>query len=60
MALDGTVAASWGFDPVVWSDHAMAYFRTKLVFGALAYKEDNEGKARSDLHLGFLQHNWRR
>lgn len=35
-----TVAADFVFQPKVWKDHVAAYFDDKLVFGALAMRDD--------------------
>lgn len=35
-----TLAADFGFQPQVAKDHIQAYFRKKLVFGSIAYKDD--------------------
>lgn len=38
--MSATVAADFVFEPKVWSDHVMAYFRKKLVYGAFAFTDD--------------------
>lgn len=35
-----TVSTDWNFQPKVWQDHIDAYFDNKLVFGALALRDD--------------------
>ena len=35
-----TKSSDWSFQPKVWSDHSMAYFDKKLVYGAFAVKND--------------------
>lgn len=39
--MPATVAADFGFSPVVWQDHIMAYFDRKLVYGAFALRDDS-------------------
>ena len=38
--MTATRSTDWNFDPKVWHDHVDAYFRDKLVFGALADIDD--------------------
>ena len=39
--MPATIAADWGFSPVVWQEHIMAYFDRKLCFGAFALRDDS-------------------
>ena len=50
MTYSGTQGSSWTFDPLVWSDHTMAYFRTKLCFGALAHREETLTRQPGDTY----------
>ncbi len=49
-----TLAADFGFQPQVAKDHIEAYFRKKLVFGALAYQDNTlEGQGGDTIDFPF-------
>ena len=52
-----TVAADFAFEPKVWSDHAMAYFDKKLVYGAFAVKNSELEAEGTGLVVNFPYYN---
>ncbi len=48
-----TKSSDFTFEPKVWSDHAMAYFDKKLVYGGFALKNDELKAEGSGLTVNF-------
>ena len=51
--MSATKSSDFAFEPKVWSDHAMAYFDKKLVYGAFAIRNDELTAEGTGLTVNF-------
>jgi len=54
--MPATVSTDFVFEPKVWKEHVGAYFRDKLVFGAIAVQDDElKGEAGETINFPYFE-----